>query len=133
MILSSLSITPKKHNIMIFLYVLAGGIFLSLFVIIPLECVVRPRLKTGGTPGRPDYSGQVWRILMDAYTKMRRGGVSVPNPWISACIAEIERGGGCPVDVAIKAVSKTLDDLRGYRYDVSYLEGTIEQLKGLGA
>lgn len=118
---------------MIFLYVLLGGMFLSLFVIIPFECVVRSRMGAREPQKRPDYSRQVWRILMDAYTKMRRGGVSVPNPWISACIAEIERGGGCPVDVAVKAVSKTLDDLRGYRYDVSYLEGTIEQLKGLGA
>jgi hypothetical protein len=109
---------------------------IAIAVEVPIALAIRARKvwkATGEVEIMPDYSDEVWRILMDAYTKMRRGGVSVPNPWISACIAEVERGGGCPVDVAVKAVSKTLDDLRGYRYDVSYLEGTIEQLKGLGA
>ena len=79
-----------------------------------------------------DYSEEVWKILMSAYTKLRKGRVAGIHPWISACIAEIDKGGDCPPDVAEVAVWKTLKEIPRGRYNVAFLYTAIMKLKELG-
>lgn len=75
----------------------------------------------------------VWGILMNAYTKLRKGGFSVRHPWIAGCIVEIEKGGDCPADVAALAVRKTADDLYcwGCRKDFGFLFDAERELSEL--
>ena len=82
---------------------------------------------------RAGAADAVRRVLMDAYTRLRKGGVSVRAPWISACIVAIDAGKACPPDLAVLAIEKTRRDLPEGRYNTGYLDDAIEQLKGLGA
>lgn len=81
-------------------------------------------------------SSEVYEILGGAYTALRKGRVSIPNPWIAACLDRRTKGLECPADVAILAVEKTWQDLTGTRYEdeaAAILGAAWDKLKSLEA
>ena len=77
------------------------------------------------------YDNPVWRVLMDAYTGLRKAGVSIRRPFVDGLIKEIEEGREVSASDALLALRLTRQDIPEGRYDLGFLDKAVSRLSEL--
>ncbi len=67
-------------------------------------------------PEREEGAG-VYGILLGAFRSLQEQKAARYRGWISACIEMCQKGYSVPVDVALLALRRTLNELEGPRYE----------------
>lgn len=75
----------------------------------------------------------VLSAVRSAYKSLRRQRAAGYGPWLSAVLEKCQSGAEVPAAVALLALDRTRDELRGSRFDLSGLDDAIAALLEISA